>query len=120
MTRRMMLTLGPVSGLLCAAQRRAKVELAEVRSAGGERFQSYEFVLESEMPFPARALDPVLHVGAVEVETYRHEGANCLVFSSDPGRLPMGAQMYMQYGNDVESRQDLGFYRGLVARRPKK
>jgi hypothetical protein len=111
----MILFCAGASGSL-AAKRPSKVAM-RVMSAGEEAVRSYDFVLEADQPFPVRALDPVLNVGGVELLNYKHAGPNTLVFAGDPANLKQGASVFLQYGNDEESRWDLGYYRGLTDRR---
>lgn len=118
-TRRMWITSLAAAGL-GAAEKKQKVALKVQRSAE-ERVQAYEFVIESDKPFEARALDPVIWVGDVAIESYRYRSSNVLVFATgEPGKLPQGAVMYFQYGNDTNSRVDLGLYRGLTEASAKK
>jgi hypothetical protein len=121
MTRRIWMTTAVLPALALGQKKPRKIAL-RVRQAGeeSERTRGYEFLLESDQPFPARALDPVLHVGDVALESYQYRGGNVLVFvTGEPAKLPQGAVVYFQYGNDTESRQDLGLYRGLTETKSK-
>ena len=60
--------------------------------------------------FPAGARDPVLHVGAAVLRTYRYvgEGNRALVFFVPPEvTLDNGAPMYLQYEPGQQLRIDL-------------
>lgn len=114
MTNRRVFLLSLAPAVLWAQAGKRKVAL-RVRRTSQERMRAYEFVLESDKPFPARGLDPVLHVGDVALDGYQYRGGNVLVFATgEPEKLPQGAVVYFQYGNDTESRVDLGLYRGLT------
>lgn len=55
--------------------------------------------------WPARALDPVLHVGQLRLRHYDHPSPTTLRFVvADVGVLPEGAQVAVQYGDDAASR----------------
>jgi hypothetical protein len=73
-----------------------------------------EFIVTAEEPFPARALDPVLHIGDVEVRDYRYtdiENKTLIFTSTEPDKLQDGAPVYLQYENDVSTRTDLQPFR---------
>ena len=73
-----------------------------------------EFVVTADEPFPARALDPVLHIGDVEVRDYRYtdmENKTLIFTSTEPDRLQDGAPVYLQYENDVSTRTDMPPFR---------
>jgi len=56
--------------------------------------------------FPPRALDPVLHVGALRFVHYSHPRPGVLRFAVDAAaRLALGAELAVQYGDDVASRR---------------
>ncbi len=56
-------------------------------------------------PWPARALDPVLHVGPLHFHRYRYVDPRTLRFVvADRAALPVGADPYVQYGPDERSR----------------
>lgn len=56
--------------------------------------------------FPPRALDPVLHVGALRFVHYSHPRPGVLRFTVDAAaRLALGAELAVQYGDDVASRR---------------
>jgi hypothetical protein len=69
-----------------------------------------EFEVTGNGPFPARALDPVLHVGKVEVRDYRYQGdrSRTLVFTApDASRLEDGAAVTLSYEPGRHDRIDL-------------
>lgn len=71
-----------------------------------------EFTVTSEETFPIRAIDPVLRVGREEVTSYRYENSKTLVFKNiESDALQDGAQMVLQFGNDEDTRTDLGRFR---------
>ena len=56
--------------------------------------------------FPPRALDPVLHVGTLRFVHYSHPRPGVLRFAVDAAaRLALGAELAVQYGDDVASRR---------------
>lgn len=56
--------------------------------------------------FPPRALDPVLLVGALRFVHYSHPSVGVLRFTlDDAGRLPLGAEVSVQYGEDAHGRR---------------
>jgi len=87
-------------------------------AAEAAKVPAVEFVVTSEDRFPARALDPVLHVGNLEVRQYRYADiANkTLVFTLyDLGKLQDGVAVYLQYGGDARTRTELPrFYRSML------
>jgi hypothetical protein len=55
--------------------------------------------------FPPRALDPVLHVGALRFVRYEHPQPGVLRFvAADRARLPRGVEVYVQYGDETSTR----------------
>jgi len=61
--------------------------------------------LRSEEGWPGRALDPVLHVGQLRLTHYQHPAPDVLRFVvADGALLPAGAEVFLQYGDDVASR----------------
>jgi len=77
---------------------------------GAGEVPAVEFVVTSQDRFPVRALDPVLHVGQVEVRQYRYADiANkTLVFTLfDVQKLEDDVPVYLQYGNDKRTRTEL-------------
>jgi hypothetical protein len=66
-------------------------------------------VLTSDAGWPARALDPVLHIGRLHFHDYVHVDRETLRFVvDDVARLPVGEAVYVQYGDDARSRIRLG------------
>ncbi len=58
--------------------------------------------------FPPRALDPVLLVGALRFVHYTHPSVGVLRFTLDDARrLPLGAAVSVQYGEDTRGRRVL-------------
>jgi hypothetical protein len=58
---------------------------------------------------PARALDPVLHVGARLLRRYEHPRVGVLRFVLAEGALPPdGVEVFVQYGDDETTRLPLG------------
>jgi hypothetical protein len=58
--------------------------------------------------WPARALDPVLHVGNLEFHHYTFPRLNVLQYVvADAALLPTGAAAWVQYGDDVASRVEV-------------
>jgi hypothetical protein len=81
---------------------------------GAAKVPAVEFVVTSQDRFPARALDPVLHVGKVEVRQYRYVDISnkTLIFTLfDLQNLEDDAPVYLQYGNDKRTRTDLSPFR---------
>jgi hypothetical protein len=58
---------------------------------------------------PARALDPVLHVGQRTLHAYRFPRPGIMRFVLDRARLPEdGVEVYVQFGDDFAHRIELG------------
>jgi hypothetical protein len=58
---------------------------------------------------PARALDPVLHVGQLTLHAYRFPRPGIMRFVLDHARLPEdGVEVYVQFGDDFAQRVQLG------------
>ena len=58
---------------------------------------------------PARALDPVLHVGQLTLHAYRFPRPGIMRFVLDRARLPEdGVEVYVQFGDDFAHRIELG------------
>jgi len=58
---------------------------------------------------PARALDPVLHIGQLTLHAYRFPRPGLMRFTLDHAQLPSdGAAVYVQFGDDFEGRVVLG------------
>lgn len=56
--------------------------------------------------FPARAADPVLHVGELHFAAYTHPSPGVLRFvAADRSALSEGAEVAVQYGDDADSRR---------------
>ena len=56
--------------------------------------------------FPARAVDPVLHVGELHFVAYTHPAPGVLRFvAADRSALPEGAEVVVQYGDDAATRR---------------
>ena len=56
--------------------------------------------------FPPRARDPVLQIGRLRFVHYSHPHPGVLRFTlDDRSRLPLGAEVSVQYGSDVASRR---------------
>lgn len=52
-----------------------------------------------------RALDPVLHIGELHFHHYEHPAREVMRFTvDDVGRLAKGAEVWLQWGDDVSSR----------------
>lgn len=84
------------------------------RSAEIDASGPLHFDVTAEERWPIRALDPALHVGDVALESYRFldEENKTLRFTCyDPSRLQDGAQVFVQYGSDQNSRTDLTPFR---------
>ena len=98
-----------------AMERRAVVTKVEVVGADDERAEdgrgetiaaarpvAIEITAEA---WPVRALDPVLHVGDLELRHYTFPRLNVLRFVvADRALLPVGAAAWIQYGDDTASR----------------
>lgn len=55
--------------------------------------------------WPGRALDPVLHIGDLHFHQYRFESREIMRYVvDDAARLPAGAEVWLQWGNDESSR----------------
>lgn len=58
---------------------------------------------------PARALDPVLHVGQQTLHAYRFPRPGIMRFVLDQAQLPEdGVEVFVQFGDDFEHRIALG------------
>lgn len=103
--------LGAFKGARLKARRAAQMEKRGERQAV---IPVIEFQVEADEPFPVRALDPVLHVGAYEVVSYRYlnmENTALLFTCTEPEHLKENAAIWLQYGNDTSTRTELGVYR---------
>jgi hypothetical protein len=91
------------------------------RAGGGKRERGagvdsmpIEFIVTAQEPFPVRALDPVLHVGAYEVRDYRYgnAGNTMLIFTcGEPESLGENAPVFLQYEDDSRTRTELPPFR---------
>jgi hypothetical protein len=64
--------------------------------------------VQREGGFPGRAVDPVLHVGALRFLYYEHVGGDVLRFIvADRAALPEEAEIFVQWGDDERSRIDV-------------
>ena len=82
--------------------------------AASEESGALEIALFGSEPFPVRALDPVLAIGTVNLANYRFSGENNEIltfYTLGDEDLRPGAMMVLQYGNDRESRAELGNFR---------
>jgi len=73
-----------------------------------------EFEVNSEDVFPARAVDPVLYIGDIEVREYRYTDTEnkTLIFTCfEADKLKDNAPVYLQYENDEATRTDLPPFR---------
>lgn len=62
-------------------------------------------LVKADAGWPARALDPVLHVGDLHFHHYEHVDRTTLRFVvDDVTRLRVGAQVFVQYGSDERTR----------------
>ena len=72
------------------------------------------FDLIAEERWPIRALDPALYVGDVVIDSYQYGNAEntMLRFTCyDPSQLQEGARVFVQYGQDTDSRTNLPEFR---------
>lgn len=72
------------------------------------------FELTAAERWPIRGLDPVLHVGAVTLDSYRYGNSEntVLIFTCyQPDALQEGATVFLQYGGDETSRTELPNFR---------
>lgn len=62
-------------------------------------------VLDSDVGWSARAVDPVLHIGDLHFHSYEHTGRRTLQFVVDRvSRLKPGEAVYVQYGEEARTR----------------
>lgn len=65
----------------------------------------HALVLKSDAGWPARAVDPVLHIGDLHFHDYEHVNRTTLRFVvDDVDRLGVGDAVYVQYGEETHSR----------------
>ncbi|MGH9660294.1 MAG: hypothetical protein ACRD96_17220 [Bryobacteraceae bacterium] len=80
--------------------------------------QTLEITVTSDQSFPIRALDPVLHIGDVEIREYRYFGEEnkALIFTwHESDKLEEGAIVFLQYDYDTRTRTDLPpFKRSMI------
>jgi len=79
-----------------------------------------EVAVTGDGVFPARASDPVLHVGDVTLRAYRYADSSnrTLVFTMPPGAtLADGASVYLQYEPGGDLRIDLPPFRAADVQR---
>jgi len=84
-----------------------KVSVAEAEDGNGKTIPAGDArALDLTGPaFPVRALDPVLHIGALHFHAYSYPDRGVLRFVvADVRFLPTEAEVYLQYGDDVHSR----------------
>jgi hypothetical protein len=117
MNRRNILTFLAM-GLGYAAGALAGFRGARYKARRASASRTVDFEVSSDEPFPVRALDPVLHIGDVELRDYRY-GNNentILIFTcGDPDQLQDDAPVYFQYENDERTRTDLpNFQRSMI------
>ncbi len=70
--------------------------------------------LSAEERWPIRAVDPVLQIGDVTVDSYQYGNAEntiLLFFCHEGNKLQDGARVFVQYGQDNNSRTDLAEFR---------
>jgi hypothetical protein len=68
----------------------------------------------AEERWPIRGLDPVLHIGGTVLDSYQYGNAENTILRftcHEPGQLQEGAQVFVQYGNDTDSRTSLPGFR---------
>jgi hypothetical protein len=83
-------------------------------AASSESSDSLTIELMAEERWPIRGLDPVLHIGDVAVDSYQYGNAeNTLLrfFCHEGNKLRDGARVFVQYGQDNNSRTDLSEFR---------
>jgi len=80
--------------------------------AGGQGPASRAIAIDLDARrFPARALDPVLHVGTLVLRRYEHPRVGVLRFVlAENATPPDGTAMFVQYGDDAGSRVELGAF----------
>lgn len=65
----------------------------------------HALVLKSDAGWPARALDPVLHIGDLHFHDYVHVDRTTLRFVvDDVRRLGIGDAVFVQYGEETRTR----------------
>ena len=118
-----MLLLLPVAAAVAefkgAAYKVRKVHRAPSKDRKEALQQSaVEFEVTADEPFPARALDPVLHVGGMELRDYRYtdiENKTLIFTAAEPEKLEDDVAVFLQYENDTRTRTDMPrFYRKML------
>lgn len=65
----------------------------------------HALVLKSDAGWPARALDPVLHIGDLHFHAYEHVDRTTIRFVvDDVARLRPGVEVFVRYGTDESTR----------------
>lgn len=65
----------------------------------------HALVLKSDAGWPARALDPMLHIGELHFHDYEHVNRTTLRFVvDDVRRLGVGDVVFVQYGEETRTR----------------
>jgi len=87
-------------------------DVAAEDGAGGQGPASRATAIDLDARrFPARALDPVLHIGALVLRHYEHPRVGVLRFVLAETAAPAdGTTMFVQYGDDASSRVELGAF----------
>ena len=71
----------------------------------GKADAPHALVLKSDAGWPARAIDPVLHIGDLRFYDYEHVSRTTLRFVvDDVRRLGVGDAVFVQYGEETHSR----------------
>lgn len=116
MNRRTLFGLLAAGALPAAAGMKGANYSARRRGAGGAkgergaeilRKDALEFEVRADEPFPVRALDPVLRVGAYKMSDYRYGNAEntLLIFTcGEPDQLADNAPVIFEYENDERTR----------------
>ena len=101
--------------------RGVRYKVTRVRRAGTKKAPSTEeqsgplvFDLTAEERWPIRALDPALYIGDAVIESYQYGNMENTILRFtcyDPGQLQEGAQVFVQYGQDTDSRTNLPEFR---------
>ena len=112
---------GAVAGFKGAAYKVRKTQRAASKDRSKQALESVaavEFEVSADEPFPARALDPVLHVGSLELRDYRYtdiENKTLIFTAAEPEKLEDNSAVFLQYENDTRTRTDLPrFYRRMI------
>jgi hypothetical protein len=71
-----------------------------------EHFEAVEILVQTDGPFPTRALAPVLYVGDERVDHWERAGKNAYrFFALEPERVRDGAPIALGWPDDREPRQ---------------